>query len=312
MPFIVAIVGRPNVGKSSLFNRIVGDRVSITDDVEGVTRDRIYAHAEWLTRKFSLIDTGGIDIVDAPFLTQIKEQAQLAIDEADVIIFLTDSKTGVTEGDSYIANMLYKTKKPVILAVNKIDDVNQMANLYEFYALGFSDPIAVSSQHGIGVGDLLDQVISYMKTDKAPVLEDAIKFSIIGRPNVGKSSLVNSILGENRVVVSDISGTTTDAVDTKFTFNKEKFVVIDTAGIKKRGRIYESTDKYSIIRTKRAIDESDVCLIVIDGEQGIVEQDKNVAGFAFEANKAVIIVINKWDIVEKDDKTMAKMTKTIK
>lgn len=312
MPFIVAIVGRPNVGKSSLFNRIVGDRISITDDVEGVTRDRIYAHAEWLTRKFSLIDTGGIDIIDAPFLSQIKEQANLAIDEADVIIFLADSKVGVTEGDLYIANELYKTNKPVILAINKIDDVNQMNAIYEFYQLGFGDPIGISSHHGIGIGDLLDEVIKHMKTTDEPIIDDAINFSIIGRPNVGKSSLVNSILGENRVIVSEISGTTTDAIDTSFTYKDNKYRVIDTAGIKKRGRIYESTDKYSIIRTMQAIDRSDVCLVVIDGEEGIVEQDKNVAGFAFEANKAIIIVVNKWDLVVKDDKTMQKMIKHIR
>lgn len=312
MPFMVAIVGRPNVGKSSLFNRIVGERISITNDESGVTRDRIYAKAEWLTKSFSLIDTGGIDIIDAPFLSQIREQVDLAIDEADVIVFLVDGKSGVTDGDLHIAKLLYRTNKPVILAVNKIDDVNQMANIYEFYQLGFNDPIAVSVNHGIGIGDLLDKIISYMDNHKEVIEDDSIKFSIIGRPNVGKSSLTNSILGENRVIVSEISGTTTDAIDTKFKYNRKKYTVIDTAGIKKRGRIYESTDKYSVIRTLNAIERSDVVLVVIDGHEGIVEQDKNVAGYAVDANKAIIIVVNKWDIVEKDDKTMQKMIKKIR
>lgn len=312
MPFVVAIVGRPNVGKSSLFNRIVGERISITDDVEGVTRDRIYAKAEWLTKSFNVIDTGGIDIIDLPFLRQIKEQVNLAMDEADLIIFLTDSKTGVTEGDTYIANLLYQTKKPVILAVNKVDDINQMSNIYDFYQLGFDDPIAVSTQHGIGMGDLLDKVIEKMGDHDTPVVDDSIKFAIIGRPNVGKSSLTNSILGENRVIVSEISGTTTDAIDTKFEYNGKKYTAIDTAGIKKRGRIYESTDRYSVIRSVRAIENADVVLLVIDGEEGIVEQDKNVVGYAMEANKAVIIVVNKWDLVVKDDKTMQQFVKRIR
>ncbi|HKL94961.1 MAG TPA: ribosome biogenesis GTPase Der [Haploplasma sp.] len=311
MPFVVAVVGRPNVGKSSLFNRIVGDKISITDDMEGVTRDRIYAKAEWLTKTFSLIDTGGIDIIDAPFLTQIKEQSYLAMDEADVIIFLTDGKVGVTDGDLAIAKHLYATDKPVILAVNKIDDVNQMANIYEFYQLGFDDPIAISSHHGIGIGDLLDRVISYMDESLEEKEDDSIKFSLIGRPNVGKSSLTNSILGENRVIVSNVSGTTRDAIDSKFKFNKKDYTVIDTAGIKKRGRVYESTDRYSVIRTMGAIDRSDVVLVVIDGSEGIVETDKTVAGYAVEANKAIVIVVNKWDAVEKDEKTMQKMVKKI-
>jgi len=312
MPFVVAIVGRPNVGKSSLFNRIVGERISITNDEEGVTRDRIYAKAEWLTKTFNVIDTGGIDIIDVPFLSQIKEQVNLAMDEADLIIFLTDGKVGITDGDNYIANLLYQTKKPVILAVNKIDDVNQMHNIYDFYQLGFDDPIAVSTNHGIGIGDLLDKIIYQMGDHDEVVDDDSIKFSIIGRPNVGKSSLTNSILGENRVIVSEISGTTTDAIDSKFEFNNKKYTAIDTAGIKKRGRIYESTDKYSVIRTINAIEKSDVVLLVLDGAEGIVEQDKNVAGYAIDANKAIIIVVNKWDIVEKDDKTMHKMVKHIK
>lgn len=312
MPFVVAIVGRPNVGKSSLFNRIVGERISITEDKPGVTRDRIYASAEWLTKTFNLIDTGGIDNIDLPFLDLIKEQVYLAIDEADAIIFLTDSKNGVTEGDEYIANLLYKANKPVILAANKIDDINQMSNLYEFYQLGFDEPIAVSTLHGIGMGDLLDRVVHLMEGHEEVVEDDSIKFSIIGRPNVGKSSLTNSILGENRTIVSDISGTTRDAIDTKFTYNKQRYTVIDTAGIKKRGRIYETTDKYSVLRTVKAIEKSDVVLLVIDANEGIIEQDKNVAGYAMDANKAMIIVVNKWDLVDKDDKTMDKTRKKIR
>lgn len=312
MAFTVAIVGRPNVGKSSLFNRIVGERISITDDVSGVTRDRIYAQAVWLTRRFSLIDTGGIDVVDAPFLSQIKMQAQIAMDEADAIIFVVDGKNGVTDGDEYIAKTLYRTNKPVILAVNKIDDINQIANTYDFYQLGFDEPIAISSQHGIGIGDLLDKVISYMEDEVEPYDNDTIKIAIIGRPNVGKSSLSNAILGNDRVIVSPISGTTTDAIDTPFVRDGKKYVVIDTAGIKKRGKVYESVDKYSVLRALTAIDRSDICLIVIDGEEGVIEQDKHVAGYAFEANKAIVIVVNKWDAVEKDDKTMQKMEKDIR
>ncbi|HHT98881.1 MAG TPA: ribosome biogenesis GTPase Der [Acholeplasma sp.] len=312
MAFTVAIVGRPNVGKSSLFNRIVGERISITDDVSGVTRDRIYAQAVWLTRRFSLIDTGGIDVVDAPFLSQIKMQAQIAMDEADAIIFVVDGKNGVTDGDEYIAKTLYRTNKPVILAVNKIDDINQIANTYDFYQLGFDEPIAISTQHGIGIGDLLDKVISYMEDEVEPYDNDTIKIAIIGRPNVGKSSLTNAILGNDRVIVSPISGTTTDAIDTPFVRDGKKYVVIDTAGIKKRGKVYESVDKYSVLRALTAIDRSDICLIVIDGEEGVIEQDKHVAGYAFEANKAIVIVVNKWDAVEKDDKTMQKMEKDIR
>lgn len=312
MPFIVAIVGRPNVGKSSLFNRLAGQRIAITDDVPGVTRDRIYAKTEWLTRSFSIIDTGGIDIVDAPFLTQIKEQVDLAIDEADLIIFLTDGQTGVTDGDSFIAKKLYESNKPVILGVNKIDDVNQMSAIYEFYQLGFDDPIAVSTNHGIGIGDLLDKIVSYIKEDTVPHDEDAIKFSIIGRPNVGKSSLTNAILGENRVVVSDVSGTTTDAIDTPFKYKGQKYVVIDTAGIKKRGKIYESTDRYSLIRASQAIERSDIALLVIDGAEGIVELDKNIVGYAMEESKAIVIVVNKWDLVLKDEKTMQRLKKKIR
>ncbi len=312
MPFTVAIVGRPNVGKSSLFNRILGDRVSITDDVAGVTRDRIYAQAEWLTKKFSLIDTGGIDVGDAPFLTQIKHQAEIAMDEANVIIFVVDGLVGLTDSDYYIAKQLYKTDKPVVVAVNKIDDLVHAHNAYEFYSLGFSDPIAISSHHGIGIGDLLDKVLSYLKEEDKPHEKGVISFAVIGRPNVGKSSLVNSIIGEERVIVSEISGTTTDAIDTTFVKDKQKYTVIDTAGIKKRGKVYENLDKYSVLRALTALERADVALLVLDGEAGIQEQDAHVAGYIMEYMRACIIVVNKWDLVEKDSKTMKKFEEKIR
>lgn len=312
MPFTVAIVGRPNVGKSSLFNRILGERLSITDDVAGVTRDRIYAQAEWLTKRFSIIDTGGIDIGDAPFLTQIKHQAEIAMDEANVIIFVVDGLVGLTDSDYYIAKQLYKTEKPVIVAVNKIDDLVHAHNAYEFYSLGFQDPIAISSHHGIGVGDLLDKVLSYMTTEDKPAEKGVISFAVIGRPNVGKSSLVNAIIGEERVIVSEISGTTTDAIDTSFIKDKQKYTVIDTAGIKKRGKVYENLDKYSVLRALTALERADVALLVLDGEAGIQEQDGHVAGYIMEYKRACIIVVNKWDLVEKDSKTMKKFEEKIR
>lgn len=312
MPFTVAIVGRPNVGKSSLFNRLIGDRLSITDDEAGVTRDRIYSKANWLTKEFSLIDTGGIDLGDAPFLNQIKAQATMAMDEAHVIIFVVDGKQGLVDADHYIAKQLYKTDKPVILAVNKIDDVQQVAQAYEFYALGFGDPVAISSHHGIGIGDLLDRVIAHMHDEEMPMDPDAISFCVVGRPNVGKSSLTNAILGEERVIVSEISGTTRDAIDTPFKKDRKHYVIIDTAGIKKRGKVYENTDKYSVMRALLALERSDVALLVIDGEEGIIEQDKHVAGHIVDHNKAVVIVVNKWDAVLKDERTMKKMEEKIR
>ncbi len=312
MPFTVAIVGRPNVGKSSLFNRILGERFSITDDVAGVTRDRIYAQTEWLTKKFSLIDTGGIDVGDAPFLTQIKHQAEIAMDEANVIVFVVDGMVGLTDSDYYIAKQLYKTDKPVIVAVNKIDDIVHVNNSYEFYSLGFSEPIAISSHHGIGIGDLLDQILSYMVDEDKPVDPSIISFAVVGRPNVGKSSLVNAILGQDRVIVSEISGTTTDAIDTPFIRDKQKFTVIDTAGIKKRGKVYENLDKYSVLRALTALERADIALLIIDGFEGIQEQDAHVAGYIMDYNRACVIVVNKWDIVEKNEKTMKKFEEKIR
>ncbi|MBU1141550.1 MAG: ribosome biogenesis GTPase Der [Firmicutes bacterium] len=312
MPYKVAIVGRPNVGKSSLFNRLVGSRLSITDDEAGVTRDRLYAKAEWLTKNFRVIDTGGIDIGDAPFLNQIKAQAQIAMDEADVVIFVVDGQTGLVDSDYYIAKLLYKSEKPVILAVNKVDDINQIQNIYEFYALGLGEPIAISSHHGIGIGDLLDLVILHMTEEEIPYDDDVISFCIVGRPNVGKSSLTNTILGEERVIVSEISGTTRDAIDTQFKKDRRQYVVIDTAGIKKRGKIYENADKYSVLRALSALERSDVALLILDGEEGVIEQDKHVAGYISDYGKAVVIVVNKWDAIEKDDKTMKKMEDKIR
>lgn len=309
----VAIVGRPNVGKSTLFNRIIGERLSITDDKAGVTRDRIYAQGEWLGKKFNIIDTGGIDIIDAPFLEEIRAQAEIAIEEAEVIIFVVDIRTGVTDTDTFIARILQKTKKKVLLAVNRVDDSKWMENIYEFYALGCGDPIPVSSIHGVGIGDLLDEVVNNLSEKKQKEYdEDILKFSLIGRPNVGKSSLVNAILGEDRVIVSNIEGTTMDSIDTMFKRDGEKFVVIDTAGIRKRGKIYENTDKYALIRAVDAIGRSDIVLLVLDAERGILEQDKHVASYLTEQSKACIIVVNKWDAIKKDDKEMQRWIDNIR
>ncbi|MFX3622830.1 MAG: ribosome biogenesis GTPase Der [Ectobacillus sp.] len=310
---VVAIVGRPNVGKSTIFNRIVGERISIVEDIPGVTRDRIYSSADWLTHEFNIIDTGGIDIGDEPFLTQIRQQAEVAIDEADVIIFLTNGREGVTAADEEVAKILYKSKKPVVLAVNKIDNPEMRENIYDFYTLGFGEPFPVSGAHGLGLGDLLDEAAKHFpKYDEENYDEDTIKFSLIGRPNVGKSSLVNALLGEERVIVSDVAGTTRDAIDTPYTKDGQEYVIIDTAGMRKRGKVYESTEKYSVLRALRAIERSDVVLVVLNGEEGIIEQDKKIAGYAHESGRAVVIVVNKWDAVEKDEKTMKEFEEKIR
>ena len=309
---VVAIVGRANVGKSTLFNRIVGERVSIVEDTPGVTRDRIYAHASWLTRDFSVIDTGGIELAQRDFVKEIRMQAEIAIEEADVIIFVVNGREGVLPEDELVARILQKSKKPVVLAVNKIDDVNFRDAIYDFYALGVGDPIPVSSSHGIGVGDVLDEVIALLPDEEEDDHEGEIRFSLIGRPNVGKSSLTNALLGEERVIVSDIEGTTRDAIDTAFEKDGQRYRVIDTAGMRKRGKVYENVEKYSVLRALSAIEKSDVILVLVDGERGIIEQDKHIAGYAHESGKGVVLVVNKWDLVTKDEKTMAKMTKKLR
>ena len=304
---VIAIVGRPNVGKSTIFNRIVGERVSIVEDTPGVTRDRIYSSGEWLTHDFNIIDTGGIELSDAPFQTQIRAQAEVAIDEADVIIFMVNQREGLTQTDEMIAQMLYKTNKPVVLAVNKVDNPEMRADIYDFYALGFGEPFPISGSHGLGLGDLLDEVAKHFKEEgEDPYDEDTIRLSLIGRPNVGKSRLVNAILGEDRVIVSNIAGTTRDAIDTEYSYEDQDYVLIDTAGMRKKGKVYESTEKYSVLRALKAIERSNVVLVVLDAEEGIIEQDKRVAGYAHEEGKAIVIVVNKWDTLEKDSKTMKK------
>ena len=290
---------------------MVGERISIVEDVAGVTRDRIYAKASWLTKEFSVIDTGGIELENASFTTQIKMQAEIAIEEADVIVFVVNGREGITKEDEYVARLLQKSRKPIILAVNKIDDNQFRDYIYEFYALGVGDPIPVSGSHGIGIGDLLDQIINQLDLQDEETNEDEISFSIIGRPNVGKSSLTNAILGEERVIVSNIEGTTRDAIDTPFVKDGQKYRVVDTAGMRKKGKVYENIEKYSILRALTSIEKSDVILVVIDGETGIREQDKHVAGYAHEAGKGVVIVYNKWDLVDKDEKTMQKKQKEI-
>ncbi|MEI2665054.1 ribosome biogenesis GTPase Der [Rossellomorea sp. LJF3] len=310
---VVAIVGRPNVGKSTIFNRIVGERISIVEDVPGVTRDRIYSSAEWLTHEFNIIDTGGIELGNEPFLDQIRQQAEIAIDEADVIVFLTNGREGVTAADEIVAKILYRSKKPVVLGINKIDNPEMREMIYDFYSLGFGEPYPISGSHGLGLGDLLDEVVkNFKQEEEEDYAEDVIKFSLIGRPNVGKSSLVNALLGEDRVIVSNVAGTTRDAIDSSYTYDGQDYVIIDTAGMRKKGKVYETTEKYSVLRALRAIERSDVVLSVIDGEEGIIEQDKKIAGYAHDAGRAVVIVVNKWDVVDKDEKTMNKWEKNIR
>lgn len=311
---IIAIVGRPNVGKSTIFNRIIGDRLAIVEDKPGVTRDRIYSSGEWNGRAFSIVDTGGIEIDgEDEIMKSVRMQAELAVEEADVIVFMVDAKDGLTHADDEVAQMLLRSRKPIVVAVNKVDNFNRHDDIYEFYNLGFGDPIAISGSHGMGIGDLLDAAVS-----KLPELveehyeDDVIRVALIGRPNVGKSSLVNALLGEERVIVSHVAGTTRDAIDTPFERDGQKYVLIDTAGMRKRGKVYETTEKYSVMRALKAIERADVVLVLINGEEGIIEQDKHIAGYAHEAGKASIFVINKWDVVDKDEKTMQQFTTSIR
>ncbi|MFL1672298.1 ribosome biogenesis GTPase Der [Paenibacillus dendritiformis] len=303
---VVAIVGRPNVGKSTIFNRVIGDRLAIVEDKPGVTRDRIYGTGEWNGKPFSVIDTGGIEVYgEDEMLRSIRVQAELAIEEADVIVFMCEAKSGVTQADEEVAEILFRSGKPVVLAINKVDNLQRMDDVYEFYSLGFGDPVPISGSHGTGLGDLLDEVVHrFPETIEEEYDEDVIRVALIGRPNVGKSSLVNAILGEDRVIVSDIAGTTRDAIDTPFEKDGQRFVLIDTAGMRKRGKVYETTEKYSVMRSMKAIERADVVLVVINGEEGIIEQDKHIAGYAHEAGKAALFVVNKWDVVEKNDRTM--------
>lgn len=308
----VAIVGRPNVGKSSIFNRLSGDKLAITDDASGITRDRLYTKCEWLDQEFSIIDTGGIELSNAPFMEEIRAQAELAIDEADLIVLVTDGRVGITNSDKDVVKILHRSKKPIIVAANKIDDIKFMDNIYEFYNLGVEDVFAVSALHGIGIGDMLDRIVSLLPVKKYKKYDDTIQFSIIGQPNVGKSSLVNAILGTERVIVSDVAGTTRDAIDSVFSRDGQNYVVIDTAGIRKQGRIYENAEKYSVLRAEKAIERSQIVLVVLDGTKSVEEQDKRIAGYVTEYNKAVVIVVNKWDAVEKDDKSMKEYTERIR
>lgn len=312
---IVAIVGRPNVGKSTLFNALAGENISIVKDTPGVTRDRIYADVEWLNVSFTLIDTGGIepdtrDII----LAQMREQAQIAIDTADVIIFMTDVRQGLVDADAKVADMLRRSRKPVILVVNKVDNFDKMMpDVYEFYNLGIGDPIPVAANSKLGIGDMLDHVIGHFNEDEIEELEDdRPKIAVVGKPNVGKSSIINKLLGENRVIVSDIAGTTRDAIDTEILWNDREYVFIDTAGLRRKSKIKEELERYSIIRTVTAVDRADVVVVVIDAKEGVTEQDAKIAGIAHERGKGIIVAVNKWDAIEKDDKTIYKYTNQIR
>ena len=312
---LVAIVGRPNVGKSMLFNRLVGQRLSIVEDTPGVTRDRIYAECEWRNRKFDIVDTGGIEPnTDSEILSFMREQAEIAIRNADVTVFVCDIKSGLTASDQEVANMLLRSGKPVVLAVNKMDQVGMTnPDIYEFYNLGLGDPIAVSAVHGHGTGDLLDACFQYFPPeDEVEEQDDVIKVAVIGKPNVGKSSLINRILGEERVIVSNMAGTTRDAIDSYYENDKGKYILIDTAGMRKKSKVDDRIEKFSVLRATMAIERCDVCLIMIDAQEGVTEQDTKVAGLAHEAGKACIIVVNKWDAIEKDDKTMDKMRQDVR
>ena len=312
---IVAVVGRPNVGKSTLFNTIAGKQISIVQDTPGVTRDRIYAEGNWLNYYFTMVDTGGIELIsDDVLLKQMRSQAELAIATADVIIFVTDVKSGVVDADYEVAEMLRRSKKPIVLCVNKVDSIKKYGNdIYEFYQLGLGEPFPVSAANHLGLGDLLDEVVKHFPKEGLEEEEDGtLKIALIGKPNVGKSSLTNKLLGENRVIVSDIAGTTRDAIDTEVTYNGTPYIFIDTAGLRRKGKVTEDIERYSVIRTVAAVERADICIVLIDAVEGITDGDTRIAGIAHESGKGVIIAVNKWDLVEKDDKTMQEFTKQLK
>ena len=309
---VVALVGRPNVGKSTLFNKLVGKKVSIIEDTPGITRDRIYGNVKYGDYNFHLIDTGGIDLSEMDFNDDIKVQAELAIDEADVVLFVVDGKEGLTSNDYTVKEMLKKCSKKVIVVVNKVDSKLASENQYSFYELGFENYMFVSAEQNIGIDDLLKEITSDFQEYEEEYDENTIKFSLIGRPNVGKSSLANAILNEDRIIVSNVAGTTRDAIDTPFTYYGEQFVVIDTAGMRKKGKVYEAVERYSLLRSLKAIDRSDVCVIVINAEEGIIEHDKHIAGYALEAGKPVIIAVNKWDTIEDKDSKMKEFKQNIR
>ncbi|MGU8397912.1 ribosome biogenesis GTPase Der [Clostridium perfringens] len=310
---IVAMVGRPNVGKSTLFNKLAGKRISIVQDTPGVTRDRVYAESEWLNRKFTMIDTGGIEPESSDIIVkQMRRQAQIAIEMADVIVFVVDGKEGLTAADQEVAQMLRKSKKPVVLVVNKIDRLALEENSYEFYNLGIGDHITISASQGLGLGDMLDEVVKYFNDPSEDEEDDEyIRIAMIGKPNVGKSSLINRLLGEERVIVSNVPGTTRDSIDSYLETEDGKFILVDTAGLRRKSKVKEEIERYSVIRTYAAIEKADVAILVIDAEQGITEQDEKIIGYAHEMNKAIMVVVNKWDLIEKDDKTLSNYQKDL-
>lgn len=310
---IVAIVGRPNVGKSTLFNKLAGKRISIVEDTPGVTRDRIYAEAEWLSNLFTIIDTGGIEPESSDIIVaQMRRQAQMAIETADVIVFIVDGKQGLTDADNEVALMLRKSKKPIVLVVNKIDKIADEQNSFEFYNLGIGEPITISASQGLGLGDMLDKIVEHFKEIDNPDEENEYtKIAVVGRPNVGKSSLINKLLGEDRVIVSDIPGTTRDAVDSYLETEEGKFILIDTAGLRRKSKVKEEIERYSVIRTLAAIERADVCILILDATEQLSDQDEKIIGYAHELNKAIMVLVNKWDLIEKDDKTMDLFKKNI-